>query len=95
MFRAHFSNCTTLSLPMPGNGCGHTVLGAKSGTLTSLNYPGTYPNHTQCDWKVQVPQGNTLRLYFGDFNLEESENCQGGSLSIADNKGVLLLGKSS
>ncbi|XP_062395263.1 discoidin, CUB and LCCL domain-containing protein 1 [Sardina pilchardus] len=75
-----------------GNGCGHTVLGAKSGTLTSLNYPGTYPNHTQCDWRVQVPRGETLRLYFGDFNLEESKNCQAGSLTIADSGGVVILG---
>ncbi|KAL2084960.1 hypothetical protein ACEWY4_020478 [Coilia grayii] len=75
-----------------GNGCGHTVLGTKSGTLTSLNYPGTYPNHTQCDWRIQVPQGKTLHLYFGDFNLEQSEDCQAGSLTIADEKGVTIWG---
>ncbi|XP_031431642.1 discoidin, CUB and LCCL domain-containing protein 1 isoform X2 [Clupea harengus] len=75
-----------------GNGCGHSVLGTKSGTLTSMNYPGTYPNHTQCDWRIRVPQGKTLRLFFGDFNLEESENCQSGSLTIADGQEAVILG---
>ncbi|NXG64368.1 DCBD1 protein, partial [Hemiprocne comata] len=29
-----------------GDGCGHTLLTPQSGTLSSKNYPGTYPNHT-------------------------------------------------
>ncbi|XP_063055139.1 discoidin, CUB and LCCL domain-containing protein 1 [Engraulis encrasicolus] len=83
---------TLLVRGQDGSGCGHTVLGTKSGTLTSLNYPGTYPNHTQCDWRIQVPQGRTLRLFFGDFNLEPSEGCRAGSLTIADAKGSVIWG---
>lgn len=81
-----------LATGQEGNGCGHTVLGPQSGTLTSVNYPGTYPNHTQCDWRLQVPKGRTLLLHFGDFNLEASEKCLAGSLTLADSQGVVLLG---
>ncbi|KAJ8367581.1 hypothetical protein AAFF_G00314700 [Aldrovandia affinis] len=55
-----------------GDGCGHTLLGAQSGTLASRNYPGTYPNGTRCEWRLRAPRGRTLRLAFGDFDLEAS-----------------------
>ncbi|KAL0171685.1 hypothetical protein M9458_031996, partial [Cirrhinus mrigala] len=59
-----------------------------SGTLTSLNFPGTYPNHTQCEWSLRVPKGQTLLLTFGDFDLERSQDCISGSLTITDTSGA-------
>ncbi|XP_030075188.1 discoidin, CUB and LCCL domain-containing protein 1-like [Microcaecilia unicolor] len=58
-----------------GDGCGHTVLSLKSGTLASKNYPGTYPNQTLCEWSIQVAEDNDLLLNFGDFDVEYSEGC--------------------
>ncbi|XP_052474163.1 discoidin, CUB and LCCL domain-containing protein 1 isoform X2 [Carassius gibelio] len=75
-----------------GNGCGHTVLNPSSGTLTSLNFPGTYPNHTQCEWSLRVPKGQTLLLNFGDFDLERSQDCISGSLTITDTSGATVVG---
>ncbi|XP_026857415.2 discoidin, CUB and LCCL domain-containing protein 1 [Electrophorus electricus] len=75
-----------------GNGCGHTMLSHVSGTMASLNYPGTYPNHTQCEWSVKVPQGFTLLLAFSDFDLEWSQDCRSGSLTILDKHGAVKLG---
>ncbi|XP_073703634.1 discoidin, CUB and LCCL domain-containing protein 1 [Garra rufa] len=75
-----------------GNGCGHTVLSSTSGTLTSLNFPGTYPNHTQCEWSLRVPKGQTLLLTFGDFDLERSQDCISGSLTIIDTSGATRVG---
>ncbi|XP_072535880.1 discoidin, CUB and LCCL domain-containing protein 1 isoform X2 [Salminus brasiliensis] len=75
-----------------GGGCGHTVLSSRSGTVASRNYPGTYPNHTHCEWSLRVPQGHTLRLTFGDFDLEWSQDCRAGSLTIIDKSGVITLG---
>ncbi|XP_030637876.1 discoidin, CUB and LCCL domain-containing protein 1 [Chanos chanos] len=83
---------TLLVYGQEGNGCGHTVLSSKSGTLTSRNYPGTYPNNTHCEWRLRVPQGHTLRLVFGDFNLEWSRDCAAGSLTITDSGGAIRLG---
>jgi len=75
-----------------GNGCGHTVLSPTSGTLTSLNFPGTYPNHTQCEWGLRVAKGQTLLLTFGDFDLEWSQDCISGSLTITDTSGATRVG---
>ncbi|NWW68958.1 DCBD1 protein, partial [Ifrita kowaldi] len=67
-----------------GNGCGHTLLTPHSGTLSSKNYPGTYPNHTMCCWRLQAPPGTSLLLAFGDVDLEPSEHCAHSSLLLAD-----------
>lgn len=75
-----------------GNGCGHTLLGAESGTLASQNYPGTYPSNTFCKWRLRVPEGRTLRLLFGDFDIESSPGCSNGSLVITDKNGYTSLG---
>ncbi|XP_065154514.1 discoidin, CUB and LCCL domain-containing protein 1 [Paramisgurnus dabryanus] len=75
-----------------GNGCGHTVLSPTSGTLASRNFPGTYPNHTQCEWNLRVPEGQTLLFTFGDFDLEWSQDCIAGSLTITDRSGSVRVG---
>ncbi|NXS30205.1 DCBD1 protein, partial [Pomatostomus ruficeps] len=67
-----------------GSGCGHTLLTPHSGTLSSKNYPGTYPNHTVCRWRLQAPSGTSLLLAFGDVDLEPSEHCAHSSLLLAD-----------
>ncbi|NXJ12828.1 DCBD1 protein, partial [Odontophorus gujanensis] len=67
-----------------GDGCGHTVLTEQSGTLSSRNYPGTYPNHTACRWQLRTPPGTSLIVAFGDVDLEPSEHCAHSSLLLAD-----------
>ncbi|NXJ82947.1 DCBD1 protein, partial [Trogon melanurus] len=67
-----------------GDGCGHTLLTPQSGTLSSRNYPGTYPNHTACRWRLRAPPGTSLLLAFGDVDLEPSERCARSSLLLAD-----------
>lgn len=76
-----------------GNGCGHTVQGTESGTLASQNYPGTYPSNAWCRWRLRVPEGRTLRLLFGDFDVESSPDCSNGSIVITDKNGEHSLGK--
>ncbi|XP_037641691.1 discoidin, CUB and LCCL domain-containing protein 1 isoform X4 [Sebastes umbrosus] len=75
-----------------GNGCGHSLLGTESGTLASQNYPGTYPSNTWCTWRLRVPEGRTLRLLFGDFDVESSPGCRNGSVVITDESGEPSLG---
>uniref|UniRef100_A0A3Q0QVA6 Si:dkey-34d22.1 n=1 Tax=Amphilophus citrinellus TaxID=61819 RepID=A0A3Q0QVA6_AMPCI len=77
---------------MSGNGCGHSVLAAESGTVASQNYPGTYPSNTWCKWRLRVPQGRALRLLFGDFDVESSPGCINGSMVITDKNGETNLG---
>uniref|UniRef100_A0A8K9WTF3 Discoidin, CUB and LCCL domain containing 2 n=1 Tax=Oncorhynchus mykiss TaxID=8022 RepID=A0A8K9WTF3_ONCMY len=69
-----------------GDGCGPSVLGPSSGTLSSLGYPGTYPNHTVCEWEISVPQGRRLHFRFADLDIEDN-NCQVNYLRIYDGVG--------
>ncbi|XP_067558369.1 discoidin, CUB and LCCL domain-containing protein 1 isoform X2 [Pseudorca crassidens] len=56
------------------DGCGHIVTYKDSGTMTSKNYPGTYPNHTICEKTITVPKGKRLILRLGDLDIE-SQTC--------------------
>ncbi|KAM5332743.1 discoidin, CUB and LCCL domain-containing protein 2 isoform 1-T1 [Glossophaga mutica] len=71
-----------------GDGCGHTVLGPESGTLTSINYPQTYPNSTVCEWEIRVKMGERVRIKFGDFDIEDSDSCHLNYLRIYNGIGV-------
>ncbi|XP_003479767.2 discoidin, CUB and LCCL domain-containing protein 1 isoform X2 [Cavia porcellus] len=73
--------CARLEQPAaePGDGCGHMVTSQDSGTMTSKNYPGTYPNHTICEKKITVPEGKKLILRLGDVDIE-SQTCASASL---------------
>lgn len=62
------------------------MLGPSSGTLSSLGYPGTYPNHTVCEWEISVPQGRRLHFRFADLDIEDN-NCQVNYLRIYDGVG--------
>ncbi|XP_024275822.1 discoidin, CUB and LCCL domain-containing protein 1 isoform X1 [Oncorhynchus tshawytscha] len=63
------------------DGCGHSMLGPESGVLSSKNYPGTYPNNTWCEWKIRVPEGNSLVLRFGDLDVE-ARDCQSDYVKV-------------
>ncbi|XP_043362085.1 discoidin, CUB and LCCL domain-containing protein 1-like isoform X2 [Dermochelys coriacea] len=66
-----------------GDGCGHTMLTPHSGTLTSKNYPGTYPNHTACEWRILAAEGSSLLLAFGDMDIESSQRCASSFLLLS------------
>nr|XP_055166458.1 discoidin, CUB and LCCL domain-containing protein 1 isoform X1 [Nyctereutes procyonoides] len=68
----------------PGDGCGHIVTYQDSGTMTSKNYPGTYPNHTVCEKTLRVPKGKKLILRLGDLDIE-SQTCASDYLLFTSN----------
>ncbi|XP_040821300.1 discoidin, CUB and LCCL domain-containing protein 1 [Ochotona curzoniae] len=69
-----------------GDGCGHVVSYQESGTMTSKNYPGTYPNHTVCEKTIRVPKGKTLILRLGDLDIE-SKTCAADYLLFTSSSG--------
>ncbi|KAK0147173.1 Discoidin, CUB and LCCL domain-containing protein 2 [Merluccius polli] len=69
-----------------GDGCGPSVLGPSSGTLSSLGYPGTYPNHTVCEWEISVPRGHRIHFRFAELDIEET-NCQVNYLRLYNGVG--------
>nr|XP_046259072.1 discoidin, CUB and LCCL domain-containing protein 2 [Scatophagus argus] len=66
---------TEVGRAQKGDGCGPSVLGPSSGTLSSLGYPGTYPNNTVCEWEISVPRGNRIHFRFAELDIEDSD-CQ-------------------
>ncbi|XP_076025902.1 discoidin, CUB and LCCL domain-containing protein 2 [Genypterus blacodes] len=69
-----------------GDGCGPSVLGPSSGTLSSLGYPRTYPNHTVCEWEISVPQGSRVHFRFAELDIQDSD-CQVNYLCLYDGIG--------
>ncbi|KAM3931622.1 discoidin, CUB and LCCL domain-containing protein 1 [Leptodactylus fuscus] len=63
------------------DGCGHIVNNDESGTISSKNYPGTYPNHTQCSVTIRVPTGKSLYVKLADLDIE-SQDCESAYLKI-------------
>nr|XP_033797204.1 discoidin, CUB and LCCL domain-containing protein 2 isoform X2 [Geotrypetes seraphini] len=57
-------------------------MGSESGTLTSKNYPQTYPNSTVCEWEIRVKPGKRIRLRFGDFDIEDFDSCHFSYLRV-------------
>ncbi|XP_008432262.1 discoidin, CUB and LCCL domain-containing protein 2 [Poecilia reticulata] len=58
-----------------GDGCGPSVLGPSSGTLSSLDNPRTHPSDTVCEWEITVPRGKRIHFRFALLDLGESD-CQ-------------------
>ncbi|XP_042295207.1 discoidin, CUB and LCCL domain-containing protein 1-like isoform X2 [Sceloporus undulatus] len=71
------------AIDQKGNGCGYSVLTPYSGTLTSKNYPGTYPNFTFCEWRIHGAARSQFSLTFGDMDIEASEQCKSGFLLLS------------
>nr|XP_032828565.1 discoidin, CUB and LCCL domain-containing protein 2-like [Petromyzon marinus] len=71
-------------VPQKGDGCGHSVLGALSGTLSSLGYPAASPAHAVCVWELRVPPGRRIRLRFADLQVLAPEpfHCQENHVKI-------------
>ena len=59
---------------------------ATSGVLTSLNFPERYFNGLHIIQKIQVPEGNTIRIRFTDFNCEAKYD----TVTITDKDGTRL-----
>lgn len=69
-----------------GDGCGPSVLGPSSGTLSSLGYPGTYPNNSVCVWEISVPRGQRIHFRFAELDIEDSD-CQVNYLRLYNGVG--------
>lgn len=55
-------------------GCGG-VLTAPSGDILSPNHPDRYREDMDCEWHIQLPVGERIRLTFLTFSLEDSSGC--------------------
>eukprot|EP00795_Rhopilema_esculentum_P014104 gene14104-5092_t len=63
--------------------CGGTFM-ANNGMITSPNYPSFHPVDIECVYKITVPVGNKIQMYFREFNIEVHSRCQYDYLEIRD-----------
>ncbi|KAI0233511.1 Cubilin [Lamellibrachia satsuma] len=64
-------------------GCGGNFT-ARTGVITSQNYPNNYPHNTDCGWLITVEQGRTVTLTFDDLDVEEDEHCTFDYVAVFD-----------
>ncbi|NWR57903.1 CUZD1 protein, partial [Bucorvus abyssinicus] len=63
--------------------CGGQLAGP-NGTLTTPNYPASYPPFTYCIWHIQTAKNTKIQLQFRDFFLELDPNCQFDFTAVYD-----------
>ncbi|GAB1597689.1 hypothetical protein Ahia01_000045500, partial [Argonauta hians] len=72
-------------------GCGGELY-AQAATIESPHYPQPYYHRAECIWHIKVAQGSHIRLFFFDFQIENS--CSFDYLEIRDpNQYGVSLGK--
>jgi len=49
--------------------CGQTINNLLSGVIVSPTYPGMYPDHIFCFYKINGPPGQRVRLTFTEIDL--------------------------
>nr|BAU69611.1 C1ra [Sphyrna zygaena]BAU69612.1 C1rb [Sphyrna zygaena] len=52
------------------------------GMISSPGYPVSYPNETESEWSLKVPQGYRVQLQFSYFEIEPSQRCIYDSLEV-------------
>ena len=55
-----------------------------NGTITSPNFPGSYPNLISSRWNITAARGNQIKLNFTSFHLEPSKACEKDFVHIQD-----------
>ena len=68
-------------------------LTSSSGTFRSPSYPSYYPNNMICTWKITVPSGKRIKLYFDSFRLESGVCSANDYLEIRDGSSSTSLKK--
>uniref|UniRef100_A0A8C5UZ61 Cubilin n=1 Tax=Microcebus murinus TaxID=30608 RepID=A0A8C5UZ61_MICMU len=65
------------------SGCGGTLYGDR-GALASPGYPGTYPNHTHCEWALTAPAGRAVTVSFHFVSIDDPGDCTRSYLTLYD-----------
>ncbi|XP_078353385.1 cubilin-like isoform X6 [Oculina patagonica] len=64
----------------PPSVCGQVV----NNTLTSPGYPNNYPNNMDCVYRVPIPAGKAMNIYFNEFVVEYQIYCNYDYLEITN-----------
>ncbi|XP_022226345.2 cubilin homolog [Drosophila obscura] len=73
------------------NTCGGNISSVR-GSLSSPNYPDSYPANVECLWRIGVNAGNSLAVTFDSLNIVPSEHCNEDFLELRAGVDERLLG---
>ncbi|KAM4718445.1 cubilin [Anableps anableps] len=65
------------------HGCGGILYG-DHGSFASPNYPGSYPNNTNCEWSIKAPRGRVVTIIFAQISIDDPGSCQSNFLKLYD-----------
>eukprot|EP00112_Aurelia_sp_Birch-Aquarium-sp1_P008555 Seg1946.5 transcript_id=Seg1946.5/GoldUCD/mRNA.D3Y31 product="Mannan-binding lectin serine protease 1" protein_id=Seg1946.5/GoldUCD/D3Y31 len=81
-----FSNSILLQ-PSPSiEGCS-AVLSGESGTITSPDYPNSYPSNADCTWEIIVKPSKIILIEFKDMDIEDDSKCSYDKLLVQEKYG--------
>ncbi|ELK28521.1 Cubilin [Myotis davidii] len=75
------------SFGIEDSSCGGTLYG-DHGSFTSPGYPGTYPNHTHCEWAITAPAGRLVTVNFYFISIDDPGDCVQNYLLLYDGPDV-------
>lgn len=64
-------------------GCGG-ILDTPRGSIISPGYPKGYHDNAQCEYRISVSQGSTIKIVFTDLDLEQHSDCNYDYLAVYD-----------
>ena len=67
------------------------MLTAPSGDIHSPNHPDRYRVNMDCEWHIQLPIGERIRVTFLTFSLERSSGCYFDYVSVSISIVILIL----
>ncbi|XP_070071373.1 cubilin homolog [Drosophila takahashii] len=73
------------------NSCGGKITSAR-GSLSSPNYPDSYPANIECAWTIETRPGNALEVTFEAMDIVRSEHCNADFLELRSGVQGQLLG---
>ncbi|CAB4020929.1 G- coupled receptor GRL101-like [Paramuricea clavata] len=63
-----------------------SISDSSSGYITSPYYPTLYLNNMKRNWRIEVPDGQRLKLDWSYLNLEHHKQCKSDSVIIKDSR---------
>lgn len=70
-------------------GCS-AVLSGESGTITSPDYPNSYPSNADCTWEIIVKPSKIILIEFKDMDIEDDSKCSYDKLLVQEKYGVSI-----
>ena len=52
------------------------------GRILSAQFPSRVRRDTYCEFRIQVPDGKFVSVYFGVFGIYSRANCTSGSMEV-------------